>query len=94
MMCPLPDASMPYNASIITCTVFALCVGLTLKTLGFVVKPISADGAGPAPTRGKKLVRKAIKVGVNLLVLGILAGVVIVADSEVGFHLKTLLSLE
>ena len=94
VMCPLPDASMPYNASIITCTVFALCVGLTLKTLGFVVKPISADGAGPAPTRGKKLVRKAIKVGVNLLVLGILAGVVIVADSEVGFHLKTLLSLE
>mmetsp|Transcript_10673 Transcript_10673/g.30085 ORF Transcript_10673/g.30085 Transcript_10673/m.30085 type:complete len:443 (-) Transcript_10673:102-1430(-) len=83
---PLPDASMPYNACIITCTVFALCVGVTLKNLGYVIKPAKGEA------EGKRKAQKRLKLLVNLVVLVALVVVVLVADSETRLYIQSLVA--
>ena len=83
---PLPDASMPYNACIITCTVFALCVGMTLKNLGYVIKPVKGE------EEGKRKAQKRLKLLINLLVLVALVVIVLVADSETRLYIQSMVA--
>ena len=77
VLSPLPDCSMPYNACIITTTVYALAFGWTAKSAGHVIRPETRS-------RGQR----AAKAAVNLGVLAALFAVVWVVDSETRYQVR------
>ena len=77
---PLPDASMPYNACIITCTVYVGLFGFMLKNLKYILKP---KGGGVS----KGIVQKVL---LNALILFTLIGIIFFVDSETKLYLESL----
>ena len=71
---------MPYNACIITCTVYVGLFGFMLKNLKYILKP---KGGGVS----KGIVQKVL---LNALILFTLIGIIFFVDSETKLYLESL----